>query len=619
MFARTVPVSDVPLGFQQILDSRGDTNHIELLMSNGSERVQIDDDDFNRNVFPALLADSKMREGYSYPCIYKVDTKDRGIFDVRITDFSVGDRTVTLTLSIREPAFYLRPFMGQWHTGASHRVATEDVMRFFAGITYPDWLGHAKRAMVNDGHTTVIPHVESVTRQRIRQWEDSVEATRPAVADLASVTLLPHQRSCVAWMMRQEHLGIGHDMWQELEGGIWYNALLDTFLPCQPVFSGGGILADIMGLGKTITTLALVANSSTTGPTLVVVPVTLVGQWEAEARRALPAGSRIIVYHGPRRPRNADTLSAATVVITTYEVLASDDTLWRRRHTGSSPYVPPLAGVYWARVVADEAHRLRETFTTRFSAIKALRARSRWCITGTPTTMTVDDLYGPLVFLRHTHLFLPVSYRCGTPALWRDLTRRGVNVVCRVIEGVMWRYAEIQASIGQEITHHDHPIALSDSEMSLYRTHTPTRVRGLPILTLLRAMTTMRRLCNGDSSDSRVAGSVEFTKRIRRALRATPPSDPCPVCLEPADVAVAVGRCGHILCASCTEEILVRQTSSNRCPLCRAHMAESGMTIVHDTTPEPADPSNSPCAPDEKPSKLSYLINHVRALTASGE
>jgi len=104
----------------------------------------------------------------------------------------------------------------------------------------------------------------------------------------------------------------------------------------------GGILADDMGLGKTIQLLALIA-AQPSGPTLLVCPMSLVGNWQREADRFTP-GLRVHVHHGADRPDAegfAAAAAAADLVITSYGVATRD-------HAA-------LSGVTWARVVCDEA------------------------------------------------------------------------------------------------------------------------------------------------------------------------------------------------------------------------------------------------------------------------
>ena len=526
-FRRRLAVAGIPEKVKRAVADPEGPDHVSHFVGPAPERLTVvGDDDFNRAVFPVLQADVMLREGYSYPAIYRIDQKDRGVFELRIVEMDCAAPAITVELRVRDPAFFARPFQGQWHASNRHRVPTEQVVAFFSDAPVPDWVKIAKQSTTLDSGDAM-QHVHAVSSRRIEEFDAALR-----LPGLQGITLLQHQSACLAWMIGQEDRGIGHDLWAKHGESVWHNALLDTFLPCAPLLAGGGILADVMGMGKTVTSLALIANSSVEGPTLVVVPVTLVPQWRSEATRMLPE-ARVVVYHGSRRVRDPAALAAATIVITTYEVAASDNTLWRRRHTGATPLVPPLAQVRWARIIADEAHRLRETYTARFAALQMIPARSRWCLTGTPVTLTVDDLYGLLVFLRYDHLFTPVSYRCGTAALWRDLTRRGTGVLREVLARTMWRFTDRAATIQCAIEHHHVPMDLAQAEADAYRAHLPERVRSLPVLTLLQTVGELRRLCNGETPDAtRAAGP--FCERLPRAPRWPRPRTPARSATSPA-------------------------------------------------------------------------------------
>ncbi|PZR67381.1 MAG: ATP-dependent helicase, partial [Candidatus Dormiibacter spiritus] len=109
----------------------------------------------------------------------------------------------------------------------------------------------------------------------------------------------------------------------------------------------GGCLALDMGLGKTPTMLAHLAGTTEGGPTLVVAPPAVVGNWAAEAARFTP-GLRVVVHHGSSRA-SADDLATeaaeADVVITTYATAVRD--------------IEALAECSWARVVLDEAQTIK--------------------------------------------------------------------------------------------------------------------------------------------------------------------------------------------------------------------------------------------------------------------
>jgi SNF2 family DNA or RNA helicase len=148
----------------------------------------------------------------------------------------------------------------------------------------------------------------------------------------------------------------------------------------------GGILADDMGLGKTIQLLALLAGEPASGLTLLVCPMSLVGNWQREAARFTPA-LRVHVHHGKERARGkqfADTVAACDLVITTYALAARD--------------AAALAKIDWRRVVVDEAQAIKNAATKQATAIRGLPARSRIAMTGTPVENRLADLWSILEF-----------------------------------------------------------------------------------------------------------------------------------------------------------------------------------------------------------------------------
>ena len=119
---------------------------------------------------------------------------------------------------------------------------------------------------------------------------------------------------------------------------------------------GGGILADSMGLGKSLSMISLLAadlphktsGSTEVVSTLIVVPPSLLRTWEEELRRHLyPGALRYCLYHGPKRSADIVSMLAHDVVITTYDVVATE---WKSVDKGPRP----LFLVNWRRIVLDE-------------------------------------------------------------------------------------------------------------------------------------------------------------------------------------------------------------------------------------------------------------------------
>ncbi|KAF2098361.1 hypothetical protein NA57DRAFT_66676 [Rhizodiscina lignyota] len=224
--------------------------------------------------------------------------------------------------------------------------------------------------------------------------EDEEEADDGTI-DGMKVKLLPHQVDGLAWMTDKE---IG----KRKKNGV---------LP------KGGILADDMGLGKTIQAVALMLTnprpedeeleadpklkiSRKTGKgTLVVAPLALIRQWESEIKTKVSSSQnlRVLVHHGQSRTKRADDLKKYDVVITTYQILASE-------HAGSSDSDggPTLGcfGVHWYRIILDEAHTVKNRNAKSTQACYALHSHYRWCLTGTPMQNNLDELQSLIRFLR---------------------------------------------------------------------------------------------------------------------------------------------------------------------------------------------------------------------------
>lgn len=153
----------------------------------------------------------------------------------------------------------------------------------------------------------------------------------------------------------------------------------------------GACLADDMGLGKTAQLIAALLADPLAPPTLVVAPVTLLGNWRRELNRFAPS-LRVGLHHGPERPRTAaalrralKTLGPGGVLLTSYGVLSRDAT--------------PLAAVAWGRLVFDEAQQLKNPYTAVARAATSLEGQRRIALSGTPVENRLVELWALLQLL----------------------------------------------------------------------------------------------------------------------------------------------------------------------------------------------------------------------------
>lgn len=277
----------------------------------------------------------------------------------------------------------------------------------------------------SDGRT----QEEAVTA--VSKLFDSVASNAKALPMLdppltVTTKLLDHQRQALWWLLeREKPRSYGDEeadnssLWrreQNERGYVQYREIVAGIVTNEePPQVLGGLLADVMGLGKTIEILALLASTKedaqafgeekmirknageaglvlNTKSTLLVSPLSAVKNWEDQTKEHLETGAlTYYVYHGTSRTQNVYELSKYDIVITTYGTLAADFS------KGASSILHRLK---WFRIVLDEAHTCRESKSLQAQAAYSIWASRRWALTGTPIQNRLDDLGSLTQFLK---------------------------------------------------------------------------------------------------------------------------------------------------------------------------------------------------------------------------
>ncbi|KAF7330865.1 ATP-dependent helicase rhp16 [Mycena venus] len=237
-------------------------------------------------------------------------------------------------------------------------------------------------------------------------WGDlaaNIPVVVPSKADQPAnlkLTLLPFQRESLFWMKKQE-------------AGIWR----------------GGMLADEMGMGKTIQIIALFVSDNVK-PNLVVAPTVAIMQWKNEIA-AHTDGLKVLVWHGSGRESNPDELAKYDVVLTTYAVLESS---FRKQELGFKrkghlvKEKSPLHKAHWNRIILDEAHNIKERSTNTAKAAFELQANARWCLSGTPLQNRVGELYSLVRFLGGDPFSFYFCKKCDCKSLhWKFTDRKSCD------------------------------------------------------------------------------------------------------------------------------------------------------------------------------------------------
>lgn len=183
----------------------------------------------------------------------------------------------------------------------------------------------------------------------------------------------------------------------QLEGLNWLKKQEDSEFQ-------GGILADEMGMGKTIQTIGLFMSDRTKRPNLVVGPTVALMQWKNEIEKHTEPGSlSVLLFHGANRASSVEELEKYDVILTSYSVLES---VYRKEHygfkrkTGLVKEESPLHHLQFYRVILDEAHNIKDRTSGTAKAANNLQTHKRWCLTGTPLQNRIGEMYSLIRYMK---------------------------------------------------------------------------------------------------------------------------------------------------------------------------------------------------------------------------
>jgi len=231
----------------------------------------------------------------------------------------------------------------------------------------------------------------------------------------------------------------------QMRGLQWLTAMTSLGL--------GGCLADDMGLGKTITLISLHLHRAD-GPTLVVCPASLLGNWEREITRFAP-GVPVRRFHGTER--SLEELGDG-FVLTTYGTLRVDP--------------EPLGGVHWGLLVADEAQHVKNHRSGTAKALRTLKSSARVALTGTPVENNLSELWAILDWTTPGLLGTMADFR----RVWAKPVESGKDPdvaerLSRLVRPFLLRRRKSDPGIAPELpakTETDRPVTLTAEQAALY-------------------------------------------------------------------------------------------------------------------------------------------------------
>ncbi|KAF2494437.1 hypothetical protein BU16DRAFT_562094 [Lophium mytilinum] len=461
--------------------------------------------------------------------------------------------------------------------------------------------------------------MDTATESRISAVLDSASGptkfSEVQVSNKLETELMVHQKKALAMMVEKERGNIISpefpSVWLEtrdLAGKPKYqNTITNSSRRQDPSVCLGGILADDMGLGKSLTALALIAGSmqesispskdqsTLNDSTLIVAPLSTLPNWENEiAKHFKPKSITVTVYHGPKRAQHVASLQRSEIVLTTYDIVKMDSFQTSR---AKSNELGPLHRVHWPHIIRNQKTKI-------FQGVATLQARHRWCLTGTPIQNNIEDLGALVQFLRVAPFDTPASFKniFLTPIIkeqadgWMKLTS--------LIRAISLRRTKESERINLQLSKVNEAlqlVKLDAREETIYNTIKRSFSLGIESSRLndsvLQTILRLRQVCNHGSDLLPIA----IQNWLDCALKSAdiPPGDilriqPCECCDDIMEIENDFEHlllCLHSICSRCLMNTRDEyQPDVKICPICsnhssQGHIREKSMTNTSTYTP----------------------------------
>ncbi|NXG79623.1 HLTF factor, partial [Baryphthengus martii] len=335
--------------------------------------------------------------------------------------------------------------------------------------------------------------------------------------------------------------------------------------------------------------------------TLIVCPLSVLSNWIDQFEQHIHQDFHVnvYVYYGSDRNKDPSILSEQDIVLTTYNILATDYGI-----RGDSP----LHKVKWLRIVLDEGHTIRNPNAQQTKAALNLEGHRRWVLTGTPIQNSVKDLWSLISFLKlkpftdrewwHRTIQRPVTMGAAgglgrLQSLIRSITLRRTKtskIKGKPILELPERKVLIQHVTLTEEERQIYQSVKKEGKAAISRQHFTLTIKLLfrffsdgtvlahyadilGVLLRLRQLCCHPHLCINTSSsflaDNKTTEGLHETLVSKMKLILSSGSDEeCAICLESLNLPV-ITRCAHVFCKPCIFEVIRSEQPNAKCPLCR--------------------------------------------------
>ncbi|WP_459501886.1 DEAD/DEAH box helicase [Bacillus sp. C1] len=282
-------------------------------------------------------------------------------------------------------------------------------------------------------------------------------------------TLRPYQEHGVEWLLYLRELGFG------------------------------SLLADDMGLGKSIQTITYLLyvkeNNLQTGPALIIAPTSVLGNWQKEFERFAP-NLRVQLHYGSNRSKGdsfKEFLQSADVVLTSYALAQLDE--------------EELSTECWDAIILDEAQNIKNPQTKQSRAVRQLRANHKIALTGTPMENRLAELWSIFDFLNHGYLgSLGQFQRRFVSPIEKDRDEAKIQQVQRFISPFLLRRTKQDQTVSLNLPEKQEQkeyCPLTGEQASLYEQLVQDTLQNIQSLTgierrgfILMMLSKLKQICN---------------------------------------------------------------------------------------------------------------------------
>ncbi|PVH69330.1 hypothetical protein DL98DRAFT_554481 [Cadophora sp. DSE1049] len=425
--------------------------------------------------------------------------------------------------------------------------------------------------------------------------------------------LLPHQEEALHFMMQRENGPVSSEycLWKPmLEEPGWHvykfrHAVTNAKSRAPSSELGGGILADEIGMGKSLSILALITKTveksqewgrggisdeddnmivpqmPIRATLIIVTSAVLINEWLNEVTKHLDGSLRVLKYHGAKRKEIAlPHISDADVVLTTYNTLVAEFGS-RSSHFHKAS---------WYRVVLDEGHVIRQQSTAFCKAVSELRARSRWCLTGVPIQNRLEDVGALFAFIRVRPFHSLAMFRRFVSIPFNESEERraiATRNLTLLLDSLCLRRSRKLLHLPPP-REHDRVLVFSPEEREQYDNTVKVMYRALRlpvsehqtnnVFGMFQIQLQLRTFCNHGTYQHAFSWNKRSLLDEREdALCAVGDTGQvnCSACRQSMPLLGSNNvyrkgndRCKHILCSECLNEMEDSMAQPHGCPLC---------------------------------------------------